>query len=69
MHKKLEHDMKYGAGLEVGSAHPAHKKGLVHGLGNTDGASDAPSGESNHETLRHGSRPKPEKVNNIPKMV
>lgn len=30
--------------------------------GNRQAESEAPSGESNHETLRHGSKPKPEAV-------
>jgi hypothetical protein len=64
--KSNEGDVKLGEGLAVGSVHSAHKKGLVHGLGAKQAASVAPSGESDHETLRHGSRPQPVKVNNIP---
>ena len=68
--KEHLHDIKYGEGLEVGAVHPAHHDGYpLSGLGNSDGASDAPSGESNHETQRHGSRPKPEKAVNKPKEV
>jgi hypothetical protein len=64
--KDNESTVRLGEGLEVGSAHSAHKKGLVHGLGAKQAASVAPGGESDHETLRHGSRPQPSKVNNIP---
>lgn len=59
-------DVTLGEGLEMGSVHSAHKKGLVHGQGAKQAASVAPSGMSDHDTLRHGSRPQPEKVNNIP---
>ncbi len=64
--KSHEKDVKLAEGLEHGSVHGAHKKGLVHGLGGKQAASVAPSGESDHETLRHGSKPQPGKVNNIP---
>lgn len=61
-------DVALGEGLEIGSVHSAHKKGLVHGLGNHQGANDAPMAESNVETLRHGKAPKPGKVNNMAPM-
>ncbi len=35
----------------------------AHGL--SQGKNDAPSGESNHETLRHGNRPQAEKVKSV----
>lgn len=60
-------DVKLGEGLEMGSVHKAHKKGLVNGLGGKQAMSPANSGESDHETLRHGSKPKPESVQNAPK--
>lgn len=59
-------DVALGEGLEIGSVHPAHIKGVTNSLGNHQGSNDAPSGESNHETLRHGKRPKPEKVTHAP---
>lgn len=60
--KSHEKDIKLAEGLAIGSVHPAHKKGMVNGLGNHQGSNDAPKAESNTETLRHGSRPKPEGV-------
>ncbi len=59
-------DVALGEGLEIGSVHPAHIKGVTNSLGNHQGSNDAPSGESNHETLRHGKAPKPEKVLHAP---
>ncbi len=61
-------DVALGEGLEIGSAHPAHKKGFVHGLGNHQGKEDAPAGEGSQETRRHGKKPMPEKVNNMAPM-
>jgi hypothetical protein len=60
--KDHESTVRLGEGLEVGSVHSAHKKGLVNGLGAKQAASVAPGGESDHETLRHGKKPQPEKV-------
>jgi hypothetical protein len=60
--KDHEAYVKLGEGLEVGSVHSAHKKGMVNGLGGKQAVSAANSGESDHETLRHGSKPKPEAV-------
>ncbi len=64
--KDHEKYIKLAEGLEHGAVHETHKKGLVNGLGGKQAASVTPSGESDHETLRHGSRPQSEKVNNIP---
>ena len=58
--KEHQHDIKVGEGLDS-EAHPAHKLGIAAG-GNKQNEDDAPTGESNHETLRHNSRPKPEAV-------
>ena len=66
--KDHESTVKLGEGLEIGSVHSAHKKGMVNGLGGKQAASEAPSGMSDHETLRHGSKPQPEKVNNVAPM-
>lgn len=63
--KDHEEYVKLGEGLEVGSVHHAHKKGMVNGLGGKQGMDDAPSGESDHETLRHGRKPKPEAVKSM----
>ena len=63
--KDHESTVRLGEGLEVGSVHSAHKKGMVNGLGGKQGSNDAPSGESNHETLRHSNRPKPESVRHV----
>lgn len=60
-------DVALGEGLEMGAVHSAHKKGIVNGLGGKQAASPAPSGESDHETLRHGKKPQPEKVVNVAK--
>lgn len=62
--KDNESTVKLGEGLEIGSVHSAHKKGMVNGLGGKQGSNDAPNGESDHETLRHGNRPKSEAVRN-----
>jgi hypothetical protein len=64
--KNHERDIKLAEGLEHGSAYPAHKKGLVSGLGGKQAGSPANSGESNHESLRTGSKPSPEKVMGAP---
>jgi len=60
-----DQDVKLGEGLAIGSVHSAHKKGLVNGLGGKQAMSPANSGESDHETLRHGNKPKPESVQNV----
>ena len=66
--KDHEATIKLGEGLAVGSVHSAHKKGIVNGLGGKQAESAAPSGESDHETLRHGRKPKPEAVQNVAPM-
>ena len=60
--KNHERDIKLAEGLEHGSAYPAHKKGMVSGLGGKQAGSPANSGESNHESLRTGNKPKPASV-------
>ena len=60
-------DVALGEGLEIGSVHPAHIKGVANSLGNHQGPEGpGPTGESNHETLRHGKKPSPEKVKHAP---
>jgi hypothetical protein len=59
-------DVTLGEGLEIGSVHPAHIKGVTNSLGNHQAKDVAPSGESDHETLRHGKKPQPEKVLHAP---
>jgi len=62
-------DVALGEGLEIGSVHTAHKKGLVNGLGNgKQGQEWAPAGEGSQETRRYGKKPQPVKVNNTPSL-
>jgi hypothetical protein len=59
-------DVTLGEGLEIGSVHPAHIKGVTNSLGNHQGKDDAPAGEGSQETRRHGKKPQPEKVKHAP---
>jgi hypothetical protein len=61
-HKSTGKSNHEEASLRSGSL-PSMTGLVAHGL--KQGANDAPSGESNHETLRHGSRPQPEKVRDV----